>query len=187
MSGKKYENLMSDLNLFADIQLSHSYWTTRRVLESCAVLTHDLFTKPFEIGEGSLHAVLSHLLEGMGFFADVLGEQKYPASVPFQWTEPDGFTERASTADGQIELIDEVGPAQRNAALALLDRKGPDEFVWWPNIGAFVPVRVSIAQVIDHASYHRAQCNNMLRHVGSQPLDVDVHVWAEVHGLRRGP
>ena len=100
----------------------------------------------------------------MGFFADVLGEEKYLPSVPFNWTEPEGFAERAATASGQLELIDEVGCAQRDAALSLLDRKGPNGLVWWPNIECLEPVSVSIAQVIDHSSYHRAQCNNMLRH-----------------------
>ena len=178
---------LSDVREFADIQLRHSHWSTRRIIESCAALPHESFMKPFEIGAGSLQAVLSHVLEAMGFYVDVFGEQRYEIGGSFDYTEPEGFVERASTATGQLELIDEVGPAQRDAALALLDRKGQAGLVWWPNVKAMVPVSASIAQVLDHSSYHRAQCNNMLRHVGAEPLDVDVHVFAKAHGLQRVP
>ena len=100
---------MSDLSQFADVQLRHSWWSTRQILESCVALPHESFTKPFEIGEGSLHGVLSHVLVAMGFFADVLGETKYSPSTPFNWSKPEGFKERAATASGQLKLIDEIG------------------------------------------------------------------------------
>jgi uncharacterized damage-inducible protein DinB len=178
---------MTTQTQLAEVQLQHSWWSTRKILESCAALPHESFVMPFEIGEGSLHAVLSHVLECMTFFADVLEEHKYAPGSTFSWTQPEGFAENASTATGQLALINKFGPAQCEAGIALLERKGPGGLVWWPNFEKLVPASVSIAQVIDHTSYHRAQCNNMLRHVGAQPLDVDPHIWGKDHGLRQEP
>lgn len=172
---------------FADVQLEHSWWSTRKIIESCVALPHESFTRPFEIGEGSLHAVISHVLECMTFFTDVLNEERYQPGSTFNRTQPKGFVEQASTAAGQLDLINEYGPAQRDAGVSLLERKGPGGLVWWPNFQRLVPASVGIAQVIDHTSYHRAQCNNMLRHVGAEPLDVDVHIWGKEHGLRQQP
>lgn len=175
---------MTDLKSLADVQLSHSAWSIERVLEACQKLPEPAFAEPFEIGEGSLQAVLAHVLEAMGFFADVFDE-KYRPGEPFDWSEPPGFAERTRTASGQMSLLAEYGPSQRRAGLELLQRRGADGFVWWPNAERHVPVSVSIAQVVDHTSYHRAQCNNMLRRVGVEPLDIDLHEWAVAHAVAR--
>ena len=48
-----------------DILLRHDHWGTRRVLEICATLTPEQFQQRFEIGPGSLHNTLAHVIGAM--------------------------------------------------------------------------------------------------------------------------
>jgi len=44
------------------ILLAHNHWATQELLTACAALTPDQFHQKFEIGPGSLHDTLTHII-----------------------------------------------------------------------------------------------------------------------------
>ncbi len=71
-----------------DILLRQNRWATRNLLESCEALPSEQFHQRFEIGPGSLHDTITHILAAMRGWGDMLagrdqrprleGEQRTP-------------------------------------------------------------------------------------------------------------
>src|SRR5438477_1474476 len=55
-----------------DILLAHDLWATRQILDACAKLTPEQFRRRFELGPGSLHDTVTHMLAAMRVWADLL-------------------------------------------------------------------------------------------------------------------
>src|SRR5437870_572714 len=55
-----------------DILLAHDRWATRRMLDACGTLTPEQFHRRFEMGPGSLHDTVTHMLAAMRVWADLL-------------------------------------------------------------------------------------------------------------------
>ena len=73
-----------------DILLTQNRWATRNLLEACAALPHEQFHQRFEMGPGSLHDTVTHILGAMRGWGDMLaGREQRPrleeggASPPF--------------------------------------------------------------------------------------------------------
>ena len=56
----------------ADVLLVHNRWATRNLIEACAKLTREQFHQPFEMGRGSLHRTMVHILSAMQGWGDLL-------------------------------------------------------------------------------------------------------------------
>ena len=48
-----------------DILLKHDRWGTRRLLDVCEGLTAEQFQRRFDMGPGSLHDTLTHIIAAM--------------------------------------------------------------------------------------------------------------------------
>jgi uncharacterized damage-inducible protein DinB len=141
-----------------EILLQHDRWATRNILEACSALTRDQFHQKFEMGPGSLHNTTTHILDAMRIWECVLAGR--PVSQPFQGTE--------RTPAELLVLLEKT--ADQFAATA---RKYPlDETVSREREGkTYTFTRgVVITHVATHGMHHRAQCLNMLRHLGASPL-----------------
>src|SRR5580700_10405860 len=55
-----------------DIMLAHNEWATRQVLDICAKLTPEQFNQPFEIGPGTLHNTVTHIVGAMRTWIEIL-------------------------------------------------------------------------------------------------------------------
>src|SRR5438477_11338551 len=55
-----------------DILLAHDRWATRQILDACGKLTPEQFHRRFEMGPGSLHDTVTHMLAAMRVWADLL-------------------------------------------------------------------------------------------------------------------
>src|SRR4051794_27946584 len=65
------------------ILLGHNHWATGRVLDLCRGLTPAQFHQRFDIGPGSLHDTLVHLVDCMRWWADhVNGRPPRPTIAP---------------------------------------------------------------------------------------------------------
>jgi uncharacterized damage-inducible protein DinB len=141
-----------------DILLEHDRWATRNILESCKTLTHDQFHQQFEMGLGSLHDTATHILDAMRAWEDVLaGREERP------WLEG---TER--TPAELLVLHNEI-----TDDFSALARKHPlDEILSRERKGKMYTYTrgIIITHVATHGMHHRAQCLNMLRHLGVNPL-----------------
>ncbi|MGA2231355.1 MAG: DinB family protein [Tepidisphaeraceae bacterium] len=152
-----------------DILLEHDQWATTQILHACEKLTADQFARKFEMGPGSLQATLTHMISAKKTWTDTLMERPLTARID--------QTGAVYSLGQLLELHKESGDE-----FMLVARKHPlDEIVKRTREGKeFSFTRgVVIAQVTTHGMHHRAQCLNMLRHLGVKPLPMSsVAEWA---------
>jgi uncharacterized damage-inducible protein DinB len=139
--------------------LAHNGWANEKLVEACVPLSGAQLDTPFEMGLGSIRATVTHIFGAMRSWTDFLAK-----SAPRE----------------RLESSSEIGPIQWAAMLPELDRElrgaaisGPmDELLTTDRGGkaySFVRSHV-IMHVTTHGVHHRAQCQNMLRHLGVSDL-----------------
>lgn len=141
------------------ILIETNSWAMRNLIEACRSLSHDQFHQKFEMGLGSLHATLTHILSAMRGWGDMLAGRE-------QRERLEAGGER--TADELLELFEEIDREFREAAKA-----HPVDGVATSERGgrsySFTRGGV-LTHVTTHGMHHRAQCLNMLRHLGVEQL-----------------
>jgi uncharacterized damage-inducible protein DinB len=143
------------------ILLTHDHWATARVLDACAGLTDDAFQRRFDMGPGSLHDTLTHILGAMRTWTDTLAGVE-----PRPRLEADG--QRRTPAQLR-HLLDESCrelsiQAGRRPLSEIVVRRLRDGRTIEMTRGAV------LTHVTTHGMHHRAQCLNMLRQLGVTPL-----------------
>ncbi len=141
-----------------DILLSHNLWANHLILAACAALTPEQFHKRFEIGPGSLHDTMAHLIWAMGRWSDTLA-----------------FREMRPPYDGKHQSVDELKRTHDEIAAEIAvssQMYPPDAVVSMIRNGKRISyTRAAVlTHVTTHGMHHRAQCLNMLRHLGVAPL-----------------
>jgi uncharacterized damage-inducible protein DinB len=143
------------------ILLSHDRWATAQMLDACARLTDDQFHRRFEIGHGSLHDTLTHVIGAMRVLTETLS-----GTEPRARLETDG---QRRTPEQLRSLLEEAGrefaaEARRRPLGETVTRRTRDGRLLTMTRAA------ALVHVATHGTHHRAQCLNMLRHLGVQPL-----------------
>jgi uncharacterized damage-inducible protein DinB len=141
-----------------DILLAHDRWATTQILTACAKLTPEQFHQRFEMGPGSLHDTATHILAAMQVWGDLLaGREQRPRLEG----------SKRSIADLRILLdtiADDIAASARAYPLDQIVTRVREGKTYHFTRG------VVLMQVTTHAMHHRAQCLNMLRQLGVQPL-----------------
>ncbi len=149
-----------------EVLLTHDTWATNHLLDACESLTHEQFHQQFEMGLGSLHDTIAHILGAMRGWADML-----TAREPRNRIEEGGpYTIkqlRALLADVTDEFakataahpFDDIATAERGGKSYAFQRGGV------------------LVHVATHSMHHRAQCLNMLRHLGVEQPPSSVMEW----------
>ncbi len=141
-----------------DILLKHEYWATKQILDACAKLSNEQFHTPFDMGPGSLHNTLAHMLGALRAWTDVLaGREMRP--------RPEG--KQFSVSEMRTMLDDAAADIAGHAAAHPVDEIVTRERggkTWSFTRG------VVITHITTHGMHHRAQCLNMLRQLGVSPL-----------------
>ena len=143
-----------------EVMLQHNQWANRQMLKACAKLTSEQFRQRFEMGCGSLHDNLVHVLSSTRAWGDMLaGIEPRPRMDQdgSQWTA----NELLPINDELCTLFATVALAHPFAEIAT-STKGGKKYSF-PRGGV-------ISHVMTHAMHHRAQCLNMLRQIGVDPL-----------------
>jgi uncharacterized damage-inducible protein DinB len=138
-----------------EILLTQNRWATRNLLEACSTLTAEQFHQAFDMGPGSLHDTMLHILGAMRGWGDLLGGREQRERLEAQ--EP-------RTPDDMLVLLDELADDIEASA-----RAHPlDELVTGERGGrTFTFTRGGVlTHVTTHGMHHRAQCLNMLRQLG---------------------
>src|SRR5207302_9276465 len=128
--------------------------------DDCPKLTYEQFHQPLEMGPGSLHDTIEHMIGAMRGWTDMLAGRE-----PRPRLETSGT--RRSTAE-LLALLDES-----TADFAATARAHPlAESVTASRGGrSYTFTRGAVAtHVTTHGVHHRAQCLNMLRRLGVTPL-----------------
>lgn len=143
-----------------DILLEHDQWATHQILLACEKLSPEQFAHKFDIGPGSLQATITHMLSAINAWTDTLAQQPQRARL-------DQSGVKYSPAE-LIRLLDET-----EREFMTIARAHPlDQIVKRTREGkeyAFTRA-VVITHVTTHGMHHRAQCLNMLKHLGVTPL-----------------
>lgn len=183
-----------------DTMLAHNRWANRAMLELCRPLSHEQFHRKFPIGlgdRGGLHLTFTHIISASGRWADrIRGVTPVRAALePMPFAPPPGALPpdaKDRTVDDLLELNDRFCDDLADAA-AFSRREGlASTFVFTypskegPKSYTFTRV-AALLHALMHAHYHRAQANNMLRHLGvpgvsDKLLDVSVVDWQGVAG-----
>ena len=157
------------------ILLSHNAWATRRLVEACATLPAEQFHRRFDIGLGSLHDTLLHIVGAMQRWSDrISGAQLRPS--------PEA-EKRPRSAGEVLELLDAAERDLATAARAASTGPGLDSriTVTFPGEAPMVFTRAAaLVHVTTHGMHHRAQALNMLRQLGCSDLVdcLDVLDWS---------
>jgi uncharacterized damage-inducible protein DinB len=142
-----------------DILLAHDRWATRQILDACAPLESEIFHQRFEMGPGSLHDTITHMLAALRGWADLLAGREFTPRI-------DGDGTHRTTGE-LTALHDQIASDFAHHAKA----HPLDETVTRERGGkAYTFSRGAvITHITTHGMHHRAQCLNMLRHVGLDP------------------
>jgi len=141
------------------VMLEHNAWANRALIEACAGLTDEQLDRPFEMGLGSLRPTITHIIGAMRGWTDLLA--KRPARERIENNAPVGVAEwRTLHDDAARDLAEHAlyGPIDE----VLTAERGGKTY-------SFVRSHV-LVHVTTHGVHHRAQCLNMLRHLGVADL-----------------
>lgn len=140
------------------ILLAHNRWATRNMLSACEKLSEEQFHQRFELGPGSLHDTLTHILGAMRGWGDLLaGREQRPRLEGTRRGVPE-----------LLALLDELADDLQASAAA----HPTDGLVTGSRGGkTYTFARGAVlTHVTTHGMHHRAQCLNMLRRLGVDPL-----------------
>lgn len=139
--------------------LAHNAWANDHLIEACARLTDAQLDHEFPMGLGTLRRSITHIIGAMRGWTDLLA--KRPARDRIENGAPAGPAEwRTLHADAARDLAEHAlsGPLDE----VLTAERGGKSY-------SFVRSHV-LVHVTTHGVHHRAQCLNMLRHLGVTDL-----------------
>lgn len=160
-----------------DVLLAHDRWATTRMLQTCSALGHEQFHRPFEMGVGSIHATMRHVLGAMRGWTDMLRGEMLPGRSPRPRLESEGDMSPAEMLSLHPTIADEFERAVREGS--------PDDDISGERGGRMFTFKrgVILTHVTTHSMHHRAQCLNMLRQLGVDPLPASsVMEWSLIGG-----
>jgi len=140
------------------ILLAHDRWATTQMLEACEKLSDEQFHQRFEMGPGSLHDTLTHMLAAMRAWGDLLAGREMRPRL-------EGTRRSVAELKGLLDEIasDFAASARAHPLEGTITRERGGKTYTFTR-GAV------LTQVTTHGTHHRAQCLNMLRQVGVSPL-----------------
>jgi uncharacterized damage-inducible protein DinB len=143
-----------------EILLAHDQWATRQILDACAKLTGEQFHQRFEIGPGSLHDTITHILGAMRTWTQTLAGRELGPRL-----EQEGRRRTPAELGSLLETCarDFAAEAHRRPVQETISRERQGKSYQYTR-GAI------LTHVATHSMHHRAQCLNMLHHLGIKPL-----------------
>jgi len=141
-------------------------WARVRVHAAAEPLSDAQLDQPFEMGVGTLRKTLSHIRDAEQWWLD-------------NWTQGPGRLFPAADELASVQSIsaqfDETA-AKRNNYIAKLTDGDLNHIVKGtprPNVVREFPLGVTLLQLCNHSTHHRAQALNMIRRLGGQPPPSD--------------
>lgn len=151
-----------------EIMLGHNLWASRIVLEAAAELDDAAFRRRFEIGPGSLHDTLRHIIGAMFRWSDRIADRDVRPSI-----EADDRSFTVAELARLLEQAHEELSAVVGETTARGGESTPVRFTLPDGQQLRFSRATAIVHVLTHGVHHRAQCLNMLRRLG-RPLRADL-------------
>lgn len=174
-----------------DILIASDQWATGTLLRACRPLTREQFHRRLEIGLGSLHDNLTHIVGVVRRWTDRIdGRALRPALSPIPGRPDIPHEGGERTPDDLLAMMTDAGTDLR--AVVARWRAAPDGLATtvqleWPRDGGgmnrYTFTRgCCLTHLCNHGTWHRAQCVNMLRHLNVPGLsdnlpELDIVDW----------
>jgi uncharacterized damage-inducible protein DinB len=152
-----------------DFHVLYEYnsWANHRVIDSCAQLSNEQFTRDLGSSFPSVRDTLAHI-----YGAEWLWLERWHGRVPSSLPTPADFPDLASLrtrwAQHQRELDDYIRsltPSELQRVIKYKNTQGVSfEGPIWP----------MLQHVVNHSTYHRGQLTTLLRQLGAQPVSTDL-------------
>lgn len=169
MPGMSVKTLTTDP---IDILLGHNRWANGRVLECCRALSPQDFHQRFDIGPGSLHDTMSHVIGAIFRWSDrIEGVALRPSIEGRAPGDPSPMTRR--TPDELIGLNLRACADLARVVAAVRPRLAETREWTMRDRSYRFTVAAAVIHVTNHGMHHRAQCMNMLKRLG-RPVDADL-------------
>ncbi len=148
--------------------LAHNAWTTRQLLERACELSPQQLVQRFDIGPGSVHDTLLHIIDVMFGWADRIAQRQRRPRLEAE------AERRVRSVDELVALLDAAAEALNTTARAVVNEDRMDDMMsvtfegrsWQFTRGT------ALVHVLTHGMHHRAQVFNMMRQLGAA-VDID--------------
>lgn len=158
-----------------EILLGHNCWANAEVLRRCESLTPEQFHQHFDIGPGTLHDTMSHVLGAIFRWSDRIEGVTLRPSIEGR-TPGDDASPMTRRTPGELLVLNERA-CEGFSRVVLKMRQGGqvgETRPWTLGKETFrFTVAAAIIHVTNHGMHHRAQCINMLKRLG-RPVDADL-------------
>jgi uncharacterized damage-inducible protein DinB len=145
---------------------AYDAWANRRVLDACAALAPEQFTKDLGSSFRSVRDTMAHIMGAEWLWLERF--QGRTARLPSGDQFPDLASLRTRCTEVERDLLAYVGglsAADLERSFDYWDMKGnPHTSVLWQ----------TLQHVANHSTYHRGQVTTLLRQLGAKPIGTDL-------------
>jgi len=145
---------------------AYDAWANRRVLDACAALAPEQFTKDLGSSFRSVRDTMAHIMGAEWLWLERF--QGRTARLPSGDQFPDLASLRTRWTEVEREVLAYVGglsAADLERSFDYWDMKGnPHTSVLWQ----------TLQHVANHSTYHRGQVTTLLRQLGAKPIGTDL-------------
>lgn len=157
-----------------EILLKHNHWANRRILDYCAALTSEQFHQRFDIGPGTLHDTMTHVVACVLRWADRIDARpmrpsiELPNGSTWSFFGPPSQGPRPPVprrAIAQLSAINDDSTADLAKVITRCRQHGlGSTFVLPFGTKSYTfSYAAALTHVLTHGVHHRAQCMNMLK------------------------
>jgi uncharacterized damage-inducible protein DinB len=145
----------------------YNQWTTAKILNCTANVTHEQFVAPASFPHGGLRGTLVHAL-----FAEWLWRNRWEGSSPTTRFQLEDFPDFESLhrrwmyeEEKLMAFVEGLSDERLNSPFSYHDTKGrPFERVLWQ----------AMMHVVNHGTQHKTEAAAMLTELGHSPGDIDL-------------
>ncbi len=152
-----------------DIRTLFAYdaWANRRMLEACAALSPEQFTRDLGSSFRSVRDTLAHIMGAQWIWLERF-RGRSPAALPGgdPYADLAALRARWTPLEGELlSYINGLSAADLERRFEYRDLKGnPHFFLLWQ----------ALQHLANHGTYHRGQVTTMLRQLGAKPVGTDL-------------
>lgn len=155
------------------ILLGHNRWANTRVLRACESLSEAQFHERFDIGPGTLHDTMTHVIGATFRWADRIAQRTVRPSIEGRSSHTDTSPMTRRTP-GELLVLNAQACEDFSAVVEAVRPRLSEVREWTLGGETYrFNVAASIIHVTNHGMHHRAQCMNMLKRLG-HPIDADL-------------
>ena len=145
----------------------YNAWADRRMLDACAALNNEQFTRNLGSSFSSVRDTVVHL-----YGAEWVWNERFNGRSPSALVSGAGFPDLASIR-GKLEEMDQFYIDY----VSKMTQKDLDQVIQYKVFTGQEfsnPLWQSLHQLTNHASYHRGQITTLLRQLGVKPVSTDL-------------